>query len=99
MARHKSSPPAIRRRGVGMLRWAVRVASSIVLWTALLHLSSLLGLPRPPLLAARPSCLGGGGGGGSNSSASSAVTVAAADEVGRLAPPAVPRRSEWFLSC
>uniref|UniRef100_A0A0D9Z6P7 O-fucosyltransferase family protein n=1 Tax=Oryza glumipatula TaxID=40148 RepID=A0A0D9Z6P7_9ORYZ len=91
MARHKSSPPAIRRRGVGMLRWAVRVASSIVLWTALLHLSSLLGLPRPPLLAARPSCLGGGGGGGggSNSSASSAVTVAAADEVGRLAPPAI----------
>uniref|UniRef100_A0A0D3FI08 O-fucosyltransferase family protein n=1 Tax=Oryza barthii TaxID=65489 RepID=A0A0D3FI08_9ORYZ len=49
MARHKSSPPAIRRRGVGMLRWAVRVASSIVLWTALLHLSSLLGLPRQQL--------------------------------------------------
>ncbi|EAZ27289.1 hypothetical protein OsJ_11228 [Oryza sativa Japonica Group] len=96
MARHKSSPPAIRRRGVGMLRWAVRVASSIVLWTALLHLSSLLGLPRPPLLAARPSCLGGGC--GSNSSASSAVTVAAADEVGRLAPPAVPRRTSDTLT-
>ncbi|KAF0921574.1 hypothetical protein E2562_009775 [Oryza meyeriana var. granulata] len=90
MARHKSSPPAIRRRGVGMLRWAVRVASSIVLWTVLLHFSSLLGLPRPPLLAARPSCLGGGRGG--NSSASSAVSVVAAADIGRLAAPAVPRR-------
>uniref|UniRef100_A0A0D9VTK5 O-fucosyltransferase family protein n=1 Tax=Leersia perrieri TaxID=77586 RepID=A0A0D9VTK5_9ORYZ len=92
MARHKNSPPAIRRRGVGMLRWAVRVASSIVLWTILLHFSTLLGLPRPPLLAARPSCLGGGRGGGSNSSASSAVTAVTPGGVGHLAPPAAPRR-------
>ncbi|KAG8063518.1 hypothetical protein GUJ93_ZPchr0003g18464 [Zizania palustris] len=89
MAKRKASLPAIRRRGVGMLRWAVRVASSIVLWTMFLHLSNLIGLPRPPLLTARPSCLGGGS---TNYSDSSSVSFLAADEVGRLALPAVPRR-------
>ncbi|KQK21866.1 hypothetical protein BRADI_1g63591v3 [Brachypodium distachyon] len=62
MAKQKASPPPTRRwmGGVRLLRWAVRVASSILLWTALLHLSAFFGLPLPrsPLRAARPSCIG-----------------------------------------
>ncbi|XP_062215726.1 rhamnogalacturonan I rhamnosyltransferase 1-like isoform X2 [Phragmites australis] len=85
-----AKPPAIRRRigGAGLLRWAARVASSIVVWTLLLHLCAFLGIPRPPLPVARPSCLGGR----NNSTAASAAAVVAAGEVEHLAPPALPRR-------
>lgn len=96
MAKQKASLPVIRRRigGVGLLRWAVRVASSIVLWTALLQLSTFFGLPLPPLRAARPSCIGNR----NTSATTSAVTAVASDDVGDLAPPALPTRSKWFLS-
>uniref|UniRef100_A0A0A9G7E2 Uncharacterized protein n=1 Tax=Arundo donax TaxID=35708 RepID=A0A0A9G7E2_ARUDO len=93
MAKPKASPAAaIRRRigGSGLLRWAARVASSIVVWTFLLHLCTFLGIPRPPLHIARPSCLGGRN--------NSTAAVVAAGEVEHLAPPALPPRNEWFLS-
>uniref|UniRef100_N1QSZ9 O-fucosyltransferase family protein n=1 Tax=Aegilops tauschii TaxID=37682 RepID=N1QSZ9_AEGTA len=91
MAKQKAPLPVIRRRigGVGLLRWAVRVASSIVLWTALLQLSTFFGLPLSPLRAARPSCIGN-----RNASATaSAVTAVASDDVGDLAHPALPTRT------
>jgi hypothetical protein len=93
MAKQKASPPVSRRRvgGAGLLRWAVRVASSILLWTALLQLSTFFGLPRLPLRAARPSCPG-------NRNGSATASAVASDEVVGLAPPAPPTRSELFLS-
>ena len=74
MGRHKASPPAAVRRRIGgagasAIRWALRVATSIVAWTLLLHLFTFLGIPRPPLPIARPSCLGGR----SNSTAANSV--------------------------
>ena len=93
MAKQKASPPVIRRRvgGVGLLRLVVRVASSILLWTALLQLSTFFGLPRSPLRAARPSCAG-------NRNGSATASAVASVEVAGLAPPVPPTRSEWFLS-
>ncbi|KAK1650354.1 hypothetical protein QYE76_068197 [Lolium multiflorum] len=87
MAKQKASLPVIRRRvgGAGLLRWAVRVASSILLWTALLQLSTFFGLPRLPLRAARPSCPG-------NRNASATASAVASDEVLGLAPPSPPTR-------
>jgi hypothetical protein len=98
MAKHKASPPAAVRRRIGgagasAIRWALRVATSIVAWTLLLHLFTFLGIPRPPLPIARPSCLGGGR--SSNSTAADSVV-----EAGHLAPPALPLppRRECLLS-
>jgi hypothetical protein len=85
MAKQKASLPVIRRRG--LLRWAVRVASSILLWTALLQLSNFFGLPRLPLRAARPSCPG-------NRNGSATASALAYDGVAGLAPPTPPTRSE-----
>jgi hypothetical protein len=98
MAKPKASPPAaVRRRlggaGASAVGWALRVATSIVAWTLLLHLFTFLGIPRPTLPIARPSCLGGR----SNSTAA-ADAVAAAGEAAHLAHPALPPRSEWFSS-
>jgi hypothetical protein len=89
MAKQKASLPVIRRRvgGAGLLRWAVRVASSILLWTALLQLSTFFGLPRLPLRAARPSCPG-------NRNGSATASALAYDGVAGLAPPTPPTRSE-----
>jgi hypothetical protein len=97
MAKHKASPPAAVRRRIGgagasAIRWALRVATSIVAWTLLLHLFTFLGIPRPPLPIARPSCLGG------RSNSTAADSVVAAGEAGHLAPPALPPRSEWLSS-
>ena len=97
MAKQKASPPgAVRRRlggaGASAVGWALRVATSIVAWTLLLHLFTFLGVPRPPLPIARPSCLGG-----RNNSAAAEAVVAAGEAAHRV-PPALPPRSECFLS-
>nr|CAB3500948.1 unnamed protein product [Digitaria exilis] len=96
MAKQKGSPrAAVRRRlggaGASALGWALRVATSIVAWTLLLHLFTFLGIPRPPLPIARPSCLGG-----VRNSSTTADAVVAAGEAAHLAPPALPPRSECF---
>ncbi|CAL4939203.1 unnamed protein product [Urochloa decumbens] len=92
MAKRKASPPAaVRRRlggaGASAVGWALRVATSIVAWTLLLHLFTFLGIPRPTLPVTRPSCLGG------RNSSAAAEAVAAAGEAAHLAPPTLhPRR-------
>ncbi|KAG2541081.1 hypothetical protein PVAP13_9NG600100 [Panicum virgatum] len=91
MAKQKASPPgAVRRRlggaGASAVGWALRVATSIVAWTLLLHLFTFLGVPRPPLPIARPSCLGG------RNNSTAAEAVVAAGEAAHRVPPALPPR-------